>query len=291
MGWERLVFHVLTAARSPGLDALMVLLSLGAPVLVLFIAARRGRGPGGAKEGFGLAGAALGAALVCLELQHILLRPRPTPLLAGWPAPPTPGFPSGHAAMVAALAAMALLGRWRWRWVALAFAAAVAASRVYLGHHHAADVIMGAGVGAAAGALAHGLLLAQDDLRPRWSWWLWPQAAVVLLGILSATLRLSNFWWLRLPGADKTLHFVLFGLLALFACGYLVRWGAGRVAVVIAVLATLEEFSQAFVPSRTFDLGDLACTLSGILAGYLVARWLTRAPSPEPAGASAVVAR
>jgi membrane-associated phospholipid phosphatase len=279
MRWEHALVTVLHLARGPVLDALMVALSLSAPVVVLAVAGRRARGAGGAREGFSLAAAAAGAALICVELQFILLRPRPTPTLAGWPAPPTPSFPSGHAALVAALATMALLGRWRGRHAGLVYAAGVAISRVYLGHHHPADVLMGAAVGAAVGGLIHGRLLAQPDLRPGWSWWLWPQAAVVLLGILTATLGLSRFEWLRLPGADKTLHFVLFGLFSLFASGYLRRWGSAKVSATIAVLATLEELSQAFVPTRTFDLGDLACTLSGILAGHLIA---TRLADPPP---------
>ena len=282
MELERALAGALFAARSPALDLVMVALSLSAPAVVLAAAAWRARGPGGARQGYALAGAALGAALVCLELQFILLRPRPTPTLAGWPAPPLPGFPSGHAAMVAALAVIALLGRWRGRSLIIAYATAVGVSRVYLGHHHLADVVMGAGVGAAAGGLVYGRVIAQDSLRPAWSWWLWPQAAVMQLGILSATLGLSKFSWLRLPGADKVLHFGLFGLFTLFACGFLARRRPGALAALIAALATAEELSQAFVATRTFDLGDLACTLGGILAGHLVARRLSARGGEAP---------
>ena len=65
------------------------------------------------------------------------------------------GFVSGHAAVAAALAmvACAYLRGWA-RWVVVALAAAVAIARVYVGAHLPLDVVGGAGLGVAAGALA-----------------------------------------------------------------------------------------------------------------------------------------
>lgn len=72
------------------------------------------------------------------------------PLPYGMRRPITSSFPSGHA--TAAFAAATLLaGRRRGRWFALA--AAVAASRVYVRMHHASDVVGGALLGAALGAV------------------------------------------------------------------------------------------------------------------------------------------
>ena len=65
------------------------------------------------------------------------------------------GFPSGHAAVSAALAFIlfAYLPR-RWRWVPLVLAVVVPAGRLYVGAHLPLDVVGGACLGIAAGALA-----------------------------------------------------------------------------------------------------------------------------------------
>jgi undecaprenyl-diphosphatase len=65
------------------------------------------------------------------------------------------GFPSGHAAVSAALAFLLfahLPGRWRW--VPLTLAVIVPAGRLYVGAHFPLDVVGGACLGIAAGALA-----------------------------------------------------------------------------------------------------------------------------------------
>jgi len=65
------------------------------------------------------------------------------------------GFPSGHAAVSAALAFILfayLPGRWRW--VPLALAVIVPAGRLYVGAHFPLDVVGGACLGIAAGATA-----------------------------------------------------------------------------------------------------------------------------------------
>jgi undecaprenyl-diphosphatase len=72
-------------------------------------------------------------------------------------------FPSGHATTTfAAAVALGLLCP-RLRVPALAVAAAVGVSRVYLGVHYAADVLAGAVLGAAIGAL---LVFAARRARP-----------------------------------------------------------------------------------------------------------------------------
>jgi membrane-associated phospholipid phosphatase len=65
------------------------------------------------------------------------------------------GFPSGHAAVAAALAFVLfsyLPGRWRW--VPIGLAVVVSIGRLYVGAHLPLDVLGGASLGIAAGALA-----------------------------------------------------------------------------------------------------------------------------------------
>ena len=96
---------------------------------------------------------------------------------------------------------------------------------------------------------------------------------------LALTVFASTPWWSHmggvvegLPGKDKTGHFVIMGLLA-GACvvAFVGRTLARRHLSAVQVLAlvslgvTVDEFVQAIVPSRTFDLGDLVASLAGIL--------------------------
>ncbi len=94
-----------------------------------------------------------------------------------------------------------------------------------------------------------------------------------------------QFNWVQRRVGDKSMHFVLVGLLAflvnLSLGTRLVRLGwlafpTGSLALIL--LTTMEEFSQKLFPNRTFDLLDLACNLAGILVlGSLalpIAQWL-----------------
>ncbi|MEE3329981.1 MAG: VanZ family protein [Myxococcota bacterium] len=92
----------------------------------------------------------------------------------------------------------------------------------------------------------------------------------------------------NIPGRDKTVHFLLMGTMALLLnlCWRAERWQMGPVpvlkgSIVVAVVVTLEEFSQLFVPLRSFSLEDLAYDYLGIFlmgqcASFYVA-WTNRA--------------
>lgn len=90
-----------------------------------------------------------------------------------------------------------------------------------------------------------------------------------------------------IPYGDKLGHMGLFGFLTLaavvgskfraFQCGKLnVYYGA----VLVALFTISEEFSQLFIPSRTFDLLDLAANFVGIALAvsiaYLTNRYLIK---------------
>lgn len=76
----------------------------------------------------------------------------------------------------------------------------------------------------------------------------------------------------NIPGRDKTVHFFLMGTMALLLnlCWSAEIWKLGPIpvlkgSVVVAVLVTIEEISQTFVPVRSFSLEDLAYDYLGIL--------------------------
>jgi polysaccharide biosynthesis protein VpsQ len=82
-------------------------------------------------------------------------------------------------------------------------------------------------------------------------------------------LRLIN----RIPFGDKIGHFVLYGILTLLIDLALIRSLPHinrrllvlRVALILALLIGLEEFSQQFFPNRSFDLIDLTFSYLGVL--------------------------
>lgn len=105
------------------------------------------------------------------------------------------------------------------------------------------------------------------------------------LGLLGLVVGLIH----RVPAFDKVAHAVLIGTLAWLLnqglCWRLVtlrqrRWLLG--SLIIAVVFTLEECSQAWIPGRSFDLGDLAANWTGVwLVGRLYRRWADR-PDHQP---------
>ena len=76
-----------------------------------------------------------------------------------------------------------------------------------------------------------------------------------------------------IPYGDKAGHFILYGILTLLIDLALFRSRphpsrqliAVRVALILALLIGLEEFSQQYFPSRTFDLVDLTFSYLGVL--------------------------
>jgi len=86
-----------------------------------------------------------------------------------------------------------------------------------------------------------------------------------------------------IPQGDKIGHFVMMGLLALvvnLAMGDkpCCRWKIGRWAVlsgtlIVAFFVTLEEFSQMFVATRTFNPLDLLADYLGMGVANVAACW------------------
>jgi polysaccharide biosynthesis protein VpsQ len=112
-----------------------------------------------------------------------------------------------------------------------------------------------------------------------------------LLVLISAEFGRAQAWFGFLyffPFGDAVGHMLLLGMLSFlitlgFSSTRFHRPPLLKTCVVIAGLITLEEFSQLFVPNRTFSLVDLAANYTGIFAfGELAAalrRRLTAAAS------------
>ena len=118
--------------------------------------------------------------------------------------------------------------------------------------------------------------------------WATAVAALVLIWLVveadRGTLPLVIQHVYTYPAGDKVGHVVLYGGLAFVAAlGFPRRaqWvNVPLSTVVILVLATLEEASQAWFPGRTASVFDLLASYIGIAAGMLAARLIERRVAP-----------
>ena len=85
----------------------------------------------------------------------------------------------------------------------------------------------------------------------------------------------------RIPGRDKTGHFLLMGVLAFFLVLVMVprskfeSWKASLLVIVLLCLVVaVEEGSQYFISARTFSIADLLCSWGGVLVFGVLAGWL-----------------
>ena len=103
--------------------------------------------------------------------------------------------------------------------------------------------------------------------------------------IYSANMRLDNSLlaaFNEIPAGDKLGHFLLMGSLSLIVnlllqmktisfAGQRILWGS----LLVAVIVSTEEFSQMYIPSRTFSLLDLVADYAGILLFGRLAYWFS----------------
>jgi len=85
----------------------------------------------------------------------------------------------------------------------------------------------------------------------------------------------------KIPYFDKWGHFFLVGMLAFVVNIALslrtIKFLKFKIllgSLIVVVIMTLEEFSQAFVSSRTFDLIDLTADYVGIICFSYLALWI-----------------
>ena len=71
-----------------------------------------------------------------------------------------------------------------------------------------------------------------------------------------------------IPYGDKVMHAVLYGMMAMllnYGLRYRAVWGVQLGAIIVLTFATIEELSQIFIITRTFDMGDLMADLVGVV--------------------------
>lgn len=115
-------------------------------------------------------------------------------------------------------------------------------------------------------------------------------AGIVLLASLPETQYLFKPVR-RLPFGDKLGHFFLMGFFS-FLVNLLLRARCFQVwkvrcligSVLVLTVVTLEEFSQLFISSRSFDVADLLFDLAGILMFGELARIVCRFARFDRAG-------
>ena len=108
--------------------------------------------------------------------------------------------------------------------------------------------------------------------------WLLLVAAIIICADRSLARPLFDFV-ARHSGSDKLGHLFLIGTLT-FTLNYALRARTVPLkcchvqlgGLIVAAVMTIEEFSQIWIPSRSFDLLDLTANYIGILC----AGWLTR---------------
>jgi VanZ family protein len=84
------------------------------------------------------------------------------------------------------------------------------------------------------------------------------------------------------PNGDKVGHFILFGLLDFFLTRAFLSsfpsrprgWVTLSIGLTLALLIALEEWSQQFFSTRTFDLLDLLASYAGVVTfAFLAVAW------------------
>lgn len=265
----------------PFLDWLMIAASTAGLALLPLIGVALLLSPKQRRVGQAILAGMLAGLIIALIFQQLAGRPRPEAVRLLLSSAGFPSFPSGHATIAFSTAIVLLLAYRRRTWSILALAGAIliSLSRLYLGLHYPSDLIAGAILGSASGAVAYGLIVARQDGPIQWGWLLWLQIAVALLVTQMAYLGILPYRLLDWPMADKVLHFLLIGSIAfwlnLWLNGRSLSPGYANIPLAIVVpfsLALAEEGLQSFSPLRTASLLDLSSDLLGLLVFW----WLSR---------------
>lgn len=106
-------------------------------------------------------------------------------------------------------------------------------------------------------------------------------AALLIAMVVIADREQGSQWWPfveRIPYSDKFGHLALFGTLS-FLCNLAFpnppRGFITTTTLVLLVIISLEELSQAFIPGRTLDIFDWLADFTGLAIGQLAAHALS----------------
>ncbi|HYB72471.1 MAG TPA: phosphatase PAP2 family protein [Candidatus Sulfotelmatobacter sp.] len=164
IGWDRWLFEAVNHGhRNAVFDAVMPALERKATLLLAAVLAGAALLVWGGAKGRWTAATAVLAILLADQaagwVKFLVARPRPCHVLPAVTLLNTGctgsyAFPSNHATNLFALAVVVGGLYPRWAWAFVPFAAAVSYARVYGGAHYPGDVLGGAVLGAALGALA-----------------------------------------------------------------------------------------------------------------------------------------
>ena len=84
----------------------------------------------------------------------------------------------------------------------------------------------------------------------------------------NANYNFALRWVGAIPYGDKIGHATLYGVMAMFlnyGLSYRKVKGLQLGAVLVLTFAIIEEFSQIYIPSRTFDLYDVFADIVGVI--------------------------
>ncbi len=93
----------------------------------------------------------------------------------------------------------------------------------------------------------------------------------------NANYNFALRWVGAIPYGDKIAHATLYGVMAMllnYGFSYKKTKGVQLGAIDVLTFAILEEFTQMYIPSRTFDLYDILADIVGVALLSLVRfRW------------------
>src|SRR3569832_3012814 len=111
--------------------------------------------------------------------------------------------------------------------------------------------------------------------RPLWAYLFFAHLALVIAATVLATRGRFPTTVFQAP-YDKAGHLAAYGGLAFLAVGFFGHARRWRVLAILLAVATAEEFSQRLFPTRTFDVGDLAMNVLGIVGLGMMAAVVVR---------------
>jgi len=100
--------------------------------------------------------------------------------------------------------------------------------------------------------------------------------SVIIFIADNADYNFALRWVGSIPYGDKIGHATLYGIMAMllnYGLSYRRIKGFYLASVLVLTFAIIEEFSQIYIPSRTFDLKDILADFVGVLLFAYIAKY------------------